>query len=372
MREALKLETPAPTAPPVTPAIPPAEVMKRETPKLETPAPTTPPVTPAVPPAEVVKREAPKLETLTPPAPLVVPAVPPAEVVSRDAAKLEAPPPPAVPPVEAVRREAPELEAPAEPLRVVAPAPAVAVSPLPLTPQLILDRCGAASQIAQFVRGANFLSYLDKNRLAAIDAAALRALVSKHFQVTAFHRSIAGRLEPLPPSARAWLESPLGRWMADLSKRASTAASRDELVAFAGGLKDAPPPQSRLVLVHRLFDAGRPLDMELDATMATVRAIAEGINPLLPDAQRFGRADLDRALASVRSTLVPVLKNARIVQLLFTYRSVDEGELEELVRFWESESGRWLTAAVEQGFAEAAGRIGERLRAEIPRRLGTP
>jgi hypothetical protein len=242
-----------------------------------------------------------------------------------------------------------------------------------MTAPQILDRSGAASQIALYVRATNFLSFLDKGRLAAIDSAAVRSVIAKHFQVSAYHRAIASRLTAGQPAELPnWLDAPQAAKLSEMTKIASTAAARDELVAYASGLRENPPPQERLLLIHRLHEATRSTNVELESTIAAVRAIAETINPALPADKRFQRSDLDQALASVRSTLEPILKNARIVHYLFTFRAAADDELEQYVRFWESPSGQWLRAAIEAGFGDATRQMGGRLKAEIPSRLKTP
>jgi hypothetical protein len=63
------------------------------------------------------------------------------------------------------------------------------------------------------------------------------------------------------------------------------------------------------------------------------------------------------------------MKNARIVQYLFAYRSADDSDLERYATFLESDSGQWLTAAIDKGFFDATEVISQRLRDEIPRNV---
>jgi hypothetical protein len=165
------------------------------------------------------------------------------------------------------------------------------------------------------------------------------------------------------------MRSPVARKLADQLRRTYSAGARPELVAFAGSLTKARPAQPRLLLIHRLYDASRLSDMEVESTIALVHTTAQAISPALPKEKRYGASELDRALGSVKSRYRSVMTNARIVQYLFAYRSASDAELEQYAGFLESDSGKWLTSSIDKGFFEATGAISQRLRAEIPRNV---
>ncbi|MGH9720965.1 MAG: hypothetical protein ACRD8O_12185 [Bryobacteraceae bacterium] len=238
----------------------------------------------------------------------------------------------------------------------------------------LLSQTGVEAGIAQFVRSSLLLSFLDKTRLAAIDQSALRAAVSEHFRAELFSQSIADQFkrsyapEPyaaLPP----WVASPAAQRMGALAARAASAEAHKEISEFAAALKNDPPSQERLVLLHRLYDAVKLCEIEVETTMAVVRAIAAAINPVLPAAKRFGEGDLDTALAAVRPQYQAVMKNARLVQYLFAFREVDDAQLEEYVKFWESETGVWVTVIFDKGFRQATETVSRNLVRDIPARL---
>jgi hypothetical protein len=239
----------------------------------------------------------------------------------------------------------------------------------------VLERSALRSQLTQFVRSSYALSFLDKKRLAAVDEGALAQIFHQQFRSEAFYSAVeislkkeseAGPMRELG----TWLESPLTGHMEDLLGHAADPEAREEIVAFADGLRKSPPTQARLILVHRLYEATSSCDMEVEATLATVRALAEALNPILPAASQFSESDLNQALKTVKAAYQPVMKNAKFVQYLFAFRSVSDEELEQYVAGWESDAGRWWTRVQRDGFASATRTIAANLKIAIPRRLG--
>jgi len=125
----------------------------------------------------------------------------------------------------------------------------------------------------------------------------------------------------------------------------------------------------RLVLIHRLYEALRTCDMEVETTIALVHAVAQAIGPALPKEKRYSATELDRALGAVKSRYRSIMKNARIVHYLFAYQEVSDEELDQYVTFLETENGKWLIALVDKGFFDAAESISRGLRTDIPRKV---
>ena len=241
-------------------------------------------------------------------------------------------------------------------------------------PDTVLDGSGLRSAIGYYTRTTRLLSFLDKGRLAEIDNEALTFVLGQQFQPDPFYRAIAAQVrksytpDRLPPLDK-WFHSPLARKLADLERAAYAPDSRPALVEFAAALTNKPPPESRLLLIHRIYDAFRTSDMEVETTIAIVAVIAEAIGPALPADKRYSMGELNRALGPVKSRYRSVMKNARIVQDLFAYRTASDAELEQYAAFLESGAGKWLNSVVENGFFDAAQSISKSLRYEIPRKV---
>ena len=238
----------------------------------------------------------------------------------------------------------------------------------------VLDGLGLRSAIANYAQTTRVLAFLDKGRLAEIDVPVLERVLSEQFQPGPFYMAIGDRLhkgyspERLP-ALEGWLHSPLARNLADLDRRAYAPESRQELVDFAASLSTTPPSQPRLILIHRLYEDTRICDMEVEATIALVHTTAQAISPALPKEKRYGANELDRALGGVKSRYRSVMRNAKLVQLLFAYQSASDAELEQYAGFLESDEGEWLISTIDKGFFDATGSISRRLQAEIQQKL---
>src|SRR5262249_37142201 len=141
--------------------------------------------------------------------------------------------------------------------------------------EMLLDGSGLRSSLANYTKRTNLLSFLDKGRLAELEAPDLQRAVSRWFKPDAFYAAIGDQLRKnyLPDRVNEvaeWLRSPITAKLASLEQRAFSPDAREELVAFADGLRTEPPSQSRLVLVHRIYDSLRTCDLEVESTIALV------------------------------------------------------------------------------------------------------
>jgi hypothetical protein len=286
-----------------------------------------------------------------------------------------APPPAPLPKVKPVIPSPPPMPPPVDP--TPAAPPPVALQPATAPADFVdsvLDGLGLRSAIVNYTKTTRLLSFLDKGRLAEIDVAVLVRILAEQFQPGPFYAAIGDELrggyspERLPALSE-WLHSLLARKLADLERRAYDPESRQELVEFAGSLSTTPPPQPRLLLIHRLYEATRTSDMEVEATIALVHTTAQAISPVLPKEKRYGANELDRALGGVKSRYRSVMRNAKLVQLLFAYQSASDSELEQYAGFLESDNGKWLISTIDKGFFDATGSISRRLQADIQRNL---
>jgi hypothetical protein len=263
------------------------------------------------------------------------------------------------------------------------PVPAPVSPPAPAIPppaiegdfvETLLDGMGLRSALSNYTQSTRLLSFLDKGRLAEIDVPALERVLAGQFQSGAFYAAIDDqwRKNYSPerlPALSEWFRSPVAHKLAGLERRAISPEARDDLVAFAAGLTKSPPPELRLLLIHRLYDSLKTCDMEVEATIALVHTVAQAIGPALPKEKRYSAAELDRALGAVKARYLSIMKNARLVHYLFAYQAASDGELEQYAAFLESDSGKWLISVIDKGFLEATDTISGRLRAEIPRKV---
>jgi hypothetical protein len=320
-----------------------------------TPTPSAPPPPPPVAEPKPVKQAQIKIREL-PVAPITVHEVTPAAI---------------------------EPPGPAPPAPLPTPAPtSPPTSPLASEPaksqndliDTVLDGSGLRAELANYTQSTRLAAFLDKGRLAEIDSTVLDRILSKQFQASAFLSAIRGEMGKNYSGDRLtgvieWVQSPVARKLAEAEQRAYSPVSRQALVEFADTLTKTPPPEARLLLVHRIYNATRICDLEVEATIALVYTTAQAIDPALPKEKRYSSNELDRALGGVKSRYRSVMKNARIVHLLFAYQSASDAELEQYAAFLESDSGMWLISAIDKGFFTATESISEKLREEIHRQV---
>jgi hypothetical protein len=285
-----------------------------------------------------------------------------------------APAPPKAKPV-TIREAAPISISPPKPAPVESPpAPPKPAAPPGDFADTVLDGFGLRTSIANFTQTTHLLAFLDKGRLAEIEVPALERVLREQFQPGLFYVAIGAALrkgytpERLPALVE-WLHSPVAPKLADLERRGYSPEARPQLVEFADSLSKTPPTQERLLLIHRIYDASRICDIEVETAIALVHTTAQAISPALPKEKRYSANELDRALGGVKSRYRAVMKNARLVQSLFAYQSASDAELEEYANFLESDSGKWLISAIDKGFFNATGSISRRLQAEIQRNV---
>src|SRR5262245_5995972 len=299
------------------------------------------------------------------------PEAPPAPPLKSEPIKIRE-----IPQAPVTVREVPPATPPPDP--VLAPAPVREPEPPAITQsefvELLLDGAGLRSSFVNYTQSTHLLSFLDKGRLAEIELPTLERVLSKWFRPGAFYMAVGGQVSKNYSPERIfkvveWLRSPVTNKLAALERRAFSPDAREELMAFAGNLSEKPPSQPRLVLVHRLYEALRTCDMEVEVTIALVHAVAQAIGPALPKEKRYSAAELDRALGAVKARYRSIMKNAGIVHYLFAYRDVSDEELDQYVGFLETENGKWLIAVVDKGFLDASESISRGLRTDIPRNV---
>lgn len=258
---------------------------------------------------------------------------------------------------------------------VVEPAAAQAIIPADFA-RGALEVSALKSQIAQFVRVNYVMSFLDKKRLSSVDLGVLGEVFHKHFRPGLFQWPVQALLQKEAQTPEAvllseWLNDPVTLRMEGLVREAAAPSAHGRLVEYAAKMRKSPPSQERLHLIHRLYAATQACDIEVETTLAAVRALAESLNPLLPEDSQFGGAELARALQDVRKAYQPVMKNAKLVHYLFALEPATNEELEEYVKGWESAGGRWWVAIQRKAFASGTRTLAVNLRSAVPKALGT-
>jgi len=168
------------------------------------------------------------------------------------------------------------------------------------------------------------------------DRLTIDRIVSRRFSSAALYARIRLEFEPNLESGKLakaleWYDSPLGKRITGLE----LASLMLEIPDFE---KDRPSKR-RLDLIRRLDAGGGASDTTVDVTMAIVRNLTRAFQPALPAVARLSPGQLEHELTQVRNLTLERIRRACLLNMLTAYRDLTDQELEQYVRFVESESG---------------------------------
>lgn len=164
-----------------------------------------------------------------------------------------------------------------------------------------------------------------------------------------------------------WFRSPPGRKITGLEVAAQTAQGRPELRQYAARLRQTPPARERVALLQRLDAANGSTELSLEIVMLIAESMARAIDPLLPPERRLQAGQLQGELGQIRARAVQPIREAVLVTMLFTYRSLPDQELGAYVRLVESQSGRWFAGAVKNALLHSFGVSTARMAGDLVR-----
>lgn len=154
-------------------------------------------------------------------------------------------------------------------------------------------------------------------------------------------------------AAREWLRTPLSQKMTQLEAAAGTPQAQQEMQEFAASLGANPPSSDRVALAQELDAAVGATDTTIAISVATVRAVVKGVQPLLPAEQRMAEEEIEHEVMELEAELQQTMKYGTWLSFLYTYRSVSDQELTDYLAYWQSAEGRWLSRTAGDALLEA-------------------
>jgi hypothetical protein len=130
-----------------------------------------------------------------------------------------------------------------------------------------------------------------------------------------------------------WFRSPLGERARQLRDEVQTPQRQVDYRNFVSRLPDAPPP-ARLSLVQALERGTRMATLQVEVEHRTRRAVADALRPLLAPDQRTEEVADERSEGEEER-----MRFHSVTMMLFAYRRLSEGDLQEMARFAASPSG---------------------------------
>jgi Tfp pilus assembly protein PilP len=142
-----------------------------------------------------------------------------------------------------------------------------------------------------------------------------------------------------------WFNSRIGRKILKAESEAISPENQKSREKFAKGIMNAPPSESRLLVVERIEAAGTLSSNIKSLYLAYVEAMFP-FNNLLQGKR------LVKVVKMLKDEVVEPIREQVLHQNLFAYKNIDVKELKSYAGFLESSAGQWFTLAELQGFAQ--------------------
>lgn len=260
-------------------------------------------------------------------------------------------------------------KAPAE-VKALSPEPAKRPADPKALIEEVLDLSGTKKQIYQFPAVVQGQLSERRDEMRPVDYEQASQVVAESYRPEALYQAVVETFKHRYDEQRLLavvqtLRTPLFKRITQLETQSLTPDAGERIRAFGARLRQEPAPPARLALLRRLDEVAGVTEGNLDIMVATVRAIATAVEPMLPPARRAKPGQLEQMLIQLKAQARPYVKNDMLVTMLYAYQPLMDGELREYVAFYESDTGRWYTRVAREGaltaLTAAADEFGRRI-----------
>ena len=231
----------------------------------------------------------------------------------------------------------------------------------------LLERSGLRVQLENLTAGVRAQFVRAHRRQSGQDQLTINRIVAEHFAADGLYTKIRLEfLKSLEPArleqALAWYDSPLGRRIIGQELAALVAAGGPDAIA---DLEKNRPSSRRLKLIERLDTGGGASETTVDVTVTIVRSLTLAFQPGLPAVAKLSRGELDKHIARARNRTLEDMKRLCRVTMLLAYRDLTDDELEQYVRFVESDAGQWYMSVMNSALLAAVSVAADATAAEL-------
>jgi hypothetical protein len=237
----------------------------------------------------------------------------------------------------------------------------------------LLQRSGLRIQLQSLTAGIRAQFLRAHRKQSGQDRLTIDRIVSERFSANALYTRIKGEFERNAEAGRveqalAWYDSPLGKRITgqELAALVATGGADAEAVA---DLEQNRPSARRVDLLTRLDASGGASETTVDITVAIVRSLTRAFQPELPSVATLTQGQLDQHIARARNRTLEDMRRTCLVSMLLAYRELSDGELDQYVRFIESEAGYWYTGTMNSALLVAVNAAAESTAAELKSRV---
>ncbi len=150
-----------------------------------------------------------------------------------------------------------------------------------------------------------------------------------------------------------WLRSPLSKKITQLEVEFLTPASQQRFQDFSKTVISNPAFRDRIVLMQRLDSAKNETRKLIEIATNTYAEITKATEAALPKDRRIKDGVIETEARDMKTRLQQPVKDAVLIKSLYAYRSLSNEELEQYIKFLESDIGSWFSKIVEQGIIKA-------------------
>ncbi len=195
---------------------------------------------------------------------------------------------------------------------------------------------------------------------------AIRDLMAKSYSVDTLKDVVLREYEAnLTPDeinkVLAWLDSPLGKKSTQLDVESSKPELEPQIQAFIAEVDRKPPPESRMNLVVEYERTTSLTEATVSLLLGMQIATAVAYNALMPPEQQMPVSELSEAAERNRTMLEGTLRPELISRILYTYQSLSDQELKQLIEFEASTPGKKFTrtslAGIQKAMVDATGKF---------------
>lgn len=178
---------------------------------------------------------------------------------------------------------------------------------------------------------------LKEDFLHVFDAKKMRQTITDYFKVHYEPQRFAELL--------SLLKSPLAKKMTALEVEASTPQAQQEMMQMGNTIMGQATP-SRLELTQKLDEATGSTETLLDMQVGMAGILMNNMNKIMPEDQRKTEEELLQIQEQMRAQSISPARQYLQLNMVYTFRSVEDAELNEYVQLYQSEIGRWSTALI--------------------------
>ena len=166
--------------------------------------------------------------------------------------------------------------------------------------------------------------------------------------------SFAGKMDEAEiKSVIRWLDSPTGVKCTDLEKNSLNPEALQGLGRFAEEIQKKPPRPERLKLIGELDRATKATATSVEIFINSNLAVATAISLSLPQETPMPLAEIRKKFETGRAAIENALQEQTRISLLYTYRSLSDGEIQEYIDMADSPAGRKFNAVGIEAFQKA-------------------